>query len=184
MTRGADAASATAGHVEGLSSRRPPSDRPAVPPAARPGPWLTLLCLTLLGYALFGKGWAYVGVPPLFVGEAALFCGLVPLVLFHRWRRLLPIPAVWTLFALMAWGLLRTWPDVPRYGTDALRDAEQLAGAIDDGSDHALAEYQAHRDAASVELFDATDAIASFNWDLNTLRGLHDRFMGTVLRRA
>ena len=51
--------------------------------------------------------------------------------------------------------------------TDALRDAELLASAIDAGSDDALADYQEQRDAASLELFEATDAIASFNWDLS-----------------
>ena len=43
--------------------------------------WLTLLCCTLLGYALLGKGWASVGIPPLFIGEFVLLLGLVP------WRR-------------------------------------------------------------------------------------------------
>ena len=31
--------------------------------------WLKFLGLTLLGYAVLGKGWAYVGYPPLFIGE-------------------------------------------------------------------------------------------------------------------
>ena len=50
--------------------------------------------------------------------------------------------------------------------TDALRDAELLASAIDAGSDDALADYQEQRDAASLDLFETTDAIASFNWNL------------------
>jgi menaquinone-9 beta-reductase len=58
--------------------------------------------------------------------------------------------------------------------TDALRDAELLADAIDDGSTRALADYQEQRDAASLELFETTDAIASFNWDLNSVRVLHE----------
>jgi hypothetical protein len=84
---------------------------------------LTFLCLTLLGYALFGKGWAYLGVPPLFIGEAVLFCGVVSTLLFGRWRGALAMPAVWPLLLLVAWGLLRTGPDVSRYGAAALRDA-------------------------------------------------------------
>ena len=59
--------------------------------------------------------------------------------------------------------------------TDALRDAELLALAIDAGSDAALAEYQAQRDAASLDLFEATDAVASFDWNLAELRLLHER---------
>ncbi len=55
--------------------------------------------------------------------------------------------------------------------TDALRDAELLAGAIgtacrgEQGEDVALAAYQARRDALSAELFATTDAIAAQNWD-------------------
>jgi 2-polyprenyl-6-methoxyphenol hydroxylase-like FAD-dependent oxidoreductase len=54
--------------------------------------------------------------------------------------------------------------------TDALRDAELLATAIDKGSEQALADYQELRDAASLDLFDTTDTIASFAWDLNSVR--------------
>jgi O-antigen ligase len=85
--------------------------------------WLTLLCVTLLGYAVLGKGWAYVGVPPVFLGEVVLFSGLLSLLLYGRWRALLDLPAAWLLLVLGAWGLARTWPDLGRYGADALRDA-------------------------------------------------------------
>jgi flavin-dependent dehydrogenase len=68
--------------------------------------------------------------------------------------------------------------------TDALRDAEVLAGAIDAGTDAALRDYQAQRDAASLDLFDATDAVASFAWDLNELRVLHDRLSKAMSREA
>jgi 2-polyprenyl-6-methoxyphenol hydroxylase-like FAD-dependent oxidoreductase len=57
--------------------------------------------------------------------------------------------------------------------TDALRDAELLAGAIADGSPAALAGYQETRDALATRLFELTDEIASFEWDLETLPGLH-----------
>jgi len=68
--------------------------------------------------------------------------------------------------------------------TDALRDAEVLAGAIDAGTDAALRDYQAQRDAVSLDLFDATDAVASFTWDLNELRVLHDRLSKAMSREA
>jgi 2-polyprenyl-6-methoxyphenol hydroxylase-like FAD-dependent oxidoreductase len=57
--------------------------------------------------------------------------------------------------------------------SDALRDAELLARAIGRGSDQALAEYQSTRDELSEELFDITDAIASFDWDLEDLKPMH-----------
>jgi flavin-dependent dehydrogenase len=57
--------------------------------------------------------------------------------------------------------------------TDALRDAELLARAIVAGTDEALAGYQAVRDEVSMGLFEATDRIASFAWDLDEARTLH-----------
>jgi flavin-dependent dehydrogenase len=68
--------------------------------------------------------------------------------------------------------------------TDALRDAELLATAIDEGSDRALADYQEQRDAASQDLFDATDAIASFNWDLSSVRVLHESLAKSMSREV
>jgi flavin-dependent dehydrogenase len=68
--------------------------------------------------------------------------------------------------------------------TDALRDAELLAGAIDAESDEALADYQAQRDAASLEFFEATDAIASFQWDLAEVRHLHEALAKAMSREV
>jgi 2-polyprenyl-6-methoxyphenol hydroxylase-like FAD-dependent oxidoreductase len=57
--------------------------------------------------------------------------------------------------------------------SDALRDAELLARAVEWGGAQALAEYEASRDALSERLFDVTDAIASFEWDTAALKELH-----------
>ena len=57
--------------------------------------------------------------------------------------------------------------------SDALRDAEFLARAVERGSDQALAQYQSNRDELSRELFEISDAIAGFEWDLDTLKPLH-----------
>jgi 2-polyprenyl-6-methoxyphenol hydroxylase-like FAD-dependent oxidoreductase len=59
--------------------------------------------------------------------------------------------------------------------TDALRDAEGLALAVAAGDDQALVHYQAERDALSLELFEATNAVASFGWDLAALQDHHRR---------
>jgi flavin-dependent dehydrogenase len=62
--------------------------------------------------------------------------------------------------------------------TDALRDAELVAGAVVAAAsgrvslDAALAEYQATRDALSADLFAVTDAIASFRWDVDEVQSL------------
>lgn len=57
--------------------------------------------------------------------------------------------------------------------TDALRDAELLARAVMAGSDEALAGYQTTRDKLVKGLFDVTDRIASFEWDLEEAKNLH-----------
>jgi menaquinone-9 beta-reductase len=57
--------------------------------------------------------------------------------------------------------------------TDALIDAELLARSAVRGSESALAEYQRARDDRAMELFDVTDAIASYDWDLTRVAELH-----------
>ncbi|HEX5132467.1 MAG TPA: NAD(P)/FAD-dependent oxidoreductase [Candidatus Krumholzibacteria bacterium] len=57
--------------------------------------------------------------------------------------------------------------------TDALRDAEMLARAVFDGSDDAFARYQSERDAFAVPFLDLSDEIASFEWDIERVQGLH-----------
>jgi flavin-dependent dehydrogenase len=57
--------------------------------------------------------------------------------------------------------------------TDALIDAELLASAAAEGTERALAGYQRARDERATGLFDVTDAVASFDWDLVTVQQLH-----------
>jgi 2-polyprenyl-6-methoxyphenol hydroxylase-like FAD-dependent oxidoreductase len=57
--------------------------------------------------------------------------------------------------------------------TDALRDAELLARAVAAGGNRALAHYQAQRDALSLPLFEVSDEIASFAWDLERVKECH-----------
>jgi flavin-dependent dehydrogenase len=57
--------------------------------------------------------------------------------------------------------------------TDALRDAEAVAEAAAQGTPAAFAAYAETRDALSLPLFEATDAIAAFDWDLPRVQALH-----------
>jgi flavin-dependent dehydrogenase len=57
--------------------------------------------------------------------------------------------------------------------TDALIDAELLAQAAAAGTEIALAGYQSARDKLAVAHFEATDAVASFEWDLPKVQQLH-----------
>src|ERR1051325_7075167 len=85
--------------------------------------YLVFLGIVLLGYAVLGRGFAYVGLPPLFVGEIALLSGAF---VFVRSGALLAslasLPSI-LLVALIFWVLARTIPFVGEYGFDALRDS-------------------------------------------------------------
>jgi 2-polyprenyl-6-methoxyphenol hydroxylase-like FAD-dependent oxidoreductase len=68
--------------------------------------------------------------------------------------------------------------------SDALRDAELLSRAVGRGTDRALAEYESTRDELSRELFEITDAIAAFGWDLDRLKPLHLHLSKTMNREV
>jgi flavin-dependent dehydrogenase len=57
--------------------------------------------------------------------------------------------------------------------TDALRDAELLARAVEAGTERELARYQEQRDELALELHDISDRIASFEWTLDEVRDMH-----------
>jgi hypothetical protein len=85
--------------------------------------YLALLAIALLGYALMGRGFAYLGFSPLYVGEIALLIGTI---VFLRTGALVAslatLPSL-VLVALMVWVLARTIPFVSVYGFDSLRDS-------------------------------------------------------------
>ena len=85
--------------------------------------YLRFLSLVLGGYALNGRGFAYIGVSPLFIGELALSLGLITLWRSRGWVRLLSMPQAVALVPLAAWGAVRTVPYLSTYGATALRDA-------------------------------------------------------------
>jgi hypothetical protein len=85
--------------------------------------YIALLGVVLLGYAVMGKGFAYLGLPPLYVGEIAFLSGII---IFLRTGAVIGVaatlPAV-LLLALMALVLTRTLPFLGLYGFDSLRDS-------------------------------------------------------------
>ena len=86
---------------------------------------IVLVCLgiVLIGYAFFGRAFAYLRVGPLFIGEVVLCLGLLG-VLTHRKRgAALQSPLGWLLIVYMCWGAACTIPYLGTYGTMALRDA-------------------------------------------------------------
>jgi hypothetical protein len=85
--------------------------------------YLLLLLGVLAGYALMGKGFAYLGAPPIFVGEVTLLLGTI---VFLRtgllFACLTTFPGL-VLATMMAWTLFRTLPFIRPQGFDALRDS-------------------------------------------------------------
>ena len=85
--------------------------------------FITSIGLALLGYAFLGRGFAYIGIPPLYVD--AVLWGLAFLaLLFNPGRvKLFKLSVGWLLLTFMTWGTFRTLPYVAEYGLDALRDS-------------------------------------------------------------
>jgi O-Antigen ligase len=85
--------------------------------------YVLLLSGALLGYALLGKGFAYFGFPPIFVGDVIFVIGF-----FWLLRSGCLIATVATipsllLAATMLWAVVRTLPFISQFGIDAPRDS-------------------------------------------------------------
>jgi hypothetical protein len=82
--------------------------------------FLASLAVVLLGYMFLGRGFAYVGKPPFFIGELALVLALLAGLAFANARHLRFLQLV--LLAYIALGIAHTLPYLEPYGKDALRD--------------------------------------------------------------
>ena len=84
--------------------------------------YLTILVFTLSGYAYLGRGFAYFGIYPVYVGEVVLAIGCIVFTLKpnpHIFRSRI----TWFLFLLMLIGTVGTISNIGTYGIDALRDS-------------------------------------------------------------
>ncbi len=86
--------------------------------------------LSFLLYGIFGKGYAYLGVAPLYVGELLLVSGFAVAVGFGALSPLLEHPIAWLLGCFWVWELVCTVPFVGSYGLDAVRDAVTWAYSL------------------------------------------------------
>ncbi len=85
--------------------------------------YLIALAALLIGYAIFGKTFAYVGIPPLYVGEAVFALGIIAFI-FSRCAigSFAALPNL-LLAVLLGWAIIRTVPYIGDEGIDALRDS-------------------------------------------------------------
>jgi len=77
----------------------------------------------LAGYAFLGRGFAYLGAPPVYIGEVVLGFGLLAGTASGGVRLGFRSRLVWLVLAFDLLGAARTLPYLGAYGTDALRDA-------------------------------------------------------------
>lgn len=88
--------------------------------------FLVFFGCVLIGYALFSRSFAYVGVPPLFIGEVSLGVGLLTLFRSGGLGRWMEQPIAWVLAAYFVLATVRMVPYIEHYGLDAPRDAMQV----------------------------------------------------------
>lgn len=91
-------------------------------PRLLPRVFVASLGVILTGYLFLGRGFAYLGLPPVYVGEVVLTLGLIGFLLNGGLRVWNKLPLWGPVTALVLIGLLRTVPYLAEYGVDALRD--------------------------------------------------------------
>lgn len=84
----------------------------------------------LLGYALLSRSFAYVGVPPLFIGEIMIAVGLAALLRAGKLGPVFAQPAAWLMAPLVALAAARTIPYLGEWGLDAVRDFMMFGYAV------------------------------------------------------
>jgi len=85
--------------------------------------YLRWLSVVLLGYAILGRGFAYFGVPPFYIGEISLLLGLIALLYSGSLTHIFYFVPARLLLVLMIWGSACTLPYLFHYRLEALRDA-------------------------------------------------------------
>jgi hypothetical protein len=95
-----------------------------------PRRFLFFLAIVLAGYAIDGRGFAYIGVPPLFIGEISLLIGVVTFLSINGWWRVLMLPQALAIYPLLILGIIATIPYVSVYGFDTFRDAVTYGYAV------------------------------------------------------
>ena len=77
----------------------------------------------LVGYALLGKGFAYLGIAPMYVGELSLALGLAVALSTGALIRIPRSPTLTLLIVFQVWCGVRAASDLSHYGVETLRDS-------------------------------------------------------------
>jgi hypothetical protein len=82
-----------------------------------------VLAFLLVGYAILGKTFAYVGVPPLYIGEIVFALGAIAFLSTRcAIASLATLPNL-LIAILTGWVIIRTLPYIGEHGFDAIRDS-------------------------------------------------------------
>lgn len=92
--------------------------------------FIAVLCVLLCGYAFMGRGFAYLGIKPLYVGELTLMIGLATVATKARVWNVLASPLAVGVLVLIGWGVCRSVPFLSAYGIHVLRDSVSWAYAV------------------------------------------------------
>lgn len=92
--------------------------------------YLALVGAILIGYAIMDRGFAYLGVPPVFVGEIVLALGVFVILTGAFSTRVFISPITWVMSVFVLWQLLITLQYIRVYGLVAIRDAATWYYAI------------------------------------------------------
>jgi hypothetical protein len=89
--------------------------------------WFGLITI-LFGYQFFGKGFAYIGVFPVYIGEAVIALGILTLIMLPflpnlRIKNLLRLWVIYPLLLFLSFSVLQTIPYLSVYKIDSIRDA-------------------------------------------------------------
>ena len=85
--------------------------------------FLLVLAVALFGYAVAGRGFAYLGIAPIYVGEIVLAMGLLAFMMQKQWSRVMRLAPAMVLVPLMVLGTVRLIPGLAQYEFVAVRDA-------------------------------------------------------------
>src|SRR5262249_20930543 len=85
--------------------------------------YVTTHCVWFVLYTFLGKGFAYAGWPPLYVGELLLLFALLTIFRTHLLWSLLSTRLGIIMAIFLAWQFVCTVPHVGEYGLDTLRDS-------------------------------------------------------------
>jgi hypothetical protein len=108
-----------------LDARVAPASRYPAPPRIRGTArlFIIILVFALVGYAYGNKGFAYIGIVPIYVDSLIFSTAVLVLIFRPRCVQMIKDPSIALLSIFMIWGAARTIPFIGTYGIEALRDS-------------------------------------------------------------